>query len=249
MSEGLIVVWFSCGAASAVAAEETIRQYGDRFDIRVVNSPIAEEDEDNRRFLRDVEEWLGIDVEIERSEKFPNQSAEEVWEKRRFMSGPHGAPCTKELKKDARYQWERRNNPDWHVMGFTLDEQDRAERFMLTERENMIPVLIDAGIPKVGCYIRLAEVGIPLPRVYKLGYPNANCIGCVKATSPTYWNHVRRVHPEVFKRRAEQSKDIGSRLVRHKGERIFLDDLPPDASGQDMKSMDLECGIFCEEDQ
>lgn len=245
----MIVVWFSCGAASAVAAQETLRQYGDRYEVRIVNSPIAEEDDDNRRFLRDVQEWLGVEVEIASSSKYPDNSAVSVWEDRKFMASPYGAPCTQELKKKVRHEWESVNKPDWHVLGFTADpdERKRYERFVLTERENVLPALIDAGLSKVECYMRLAEAGIKLPRVYRMGYPNANCIGCVKATSPTYWNHVRRVHPEVFQARAEQSRRIGARLVRLNDERIFLDELPEDAEGQPMKSMDFECGLFCEE--
>ena len=39
-----IVVWFSCGAASAVAAKETICRYGEHNTIRIVNNPIKEEE-------------------------------------------------------------------------------------------------------------------------------------------------------------------------------------------------------------
>lgn len=106
-------------------------------------------------------------------------------------------------------------------------------------------MLIDAGLTKADCFRIISEAGIELPRIYRLGYPNANCIGCVKATSPTYWNHVRKVHPYVFAQRAEQSRRLGARLVRYKGERLFLDELPPDAVGLPMKGLDFECGIFC----
>lgn len=51
----MIAVWFSCGAASAVAAKLTVQQYG-RNEVRVINCPVAEEHEDNLRFLRDVQE-------------------------------------------------------------------------------------------------------------------------------------------------------------------------------------------------
>lgn len=243
----VIVVWFSCGAASAVAALETLRRYDDQCVVRVVNNPVIEEDEDNRRFLLDVERWLGIDVELATNPKYPECSAEAVWAARSFMSGPHGAPCTIELKKGARQHWEQNNHADWNVLGFTRDEKGRHDRFTLTERENVLPVLIDAGLTKEDCYRIIQEAGIELPRMYHMGYPNANCVGCVKATSPTYWNHVRAVHPEVFKRRAEQSRELGARLVRVKGERLFLDELSPDAKGRPMKGMDIECGIFCEE--
>lgn len=242
-----IVVWFSCGAASAVAAKRTVEIYGGMANVRVVNNPIKEEHEDNLRFLHDVERWLGVTVEFATNEKYPSCSCAEVWEKRRFMSGPQGATCTVALKKGARQQWERVNEVDWNVLGFTLDEKKRSDNFIRTERSNLIPVLIDEGITKKECFHILAHAGIKVPEIYSLGYPNANCIGCVKATSPTYWNHVRRMHPDVFQERSRQSRDIGARLVRVKGQRIFLDELDKDAKGQPMKNLDFECGIFCEE--
>ncbi len=51
----MIVVWFSCGVASAVAAKVTLATYGNQ-DVRIVNCPVAEEDGDNLRFKLDVEE-------------------------------------------------------------------------------------------------------------------------------------------------------------------------------------------------
>jgi hypothetical protein len=133
------------------------------------------------------------------------------------------------------------------VLGFTSEERARFERFTLTERSNVLPVLIDANLSKAECAQRLVEAGIELPRIYRQGYPNANCIGCVKATSPTYWNLVRREHPEVFRQRAEQSRRLGVTLARHKGERIYLDELPQNARGAPLKDMQTECGLFCEE--
>lgn len=40
MSKPVIAVWFSCGAASAVAAKLTIEKYGETHDIRVLNNPV-----------------------------------------------------------------------------------------------------------------------------------------------------------------------------------------------------------------
>lgn len=246
MSE-VIAVWFSCGAASAVAAKMTLNKYGSTHIVRVVNNPVVEEDDDNRRFLRDVESWLGIEIETATNSKFPSCSAVDVWDQRRYMEGIGGAPCTYELKKKARQEWEAINNPDWHVLGFTADEKARADRFMLTERDTLIPILVDEGITKSDCFRILTQASIRLPKIYSLGYPNANCIGCVKATSPTYWNHVRKMHPDVFQQRCTQSREIGAKLVRVRGERVFLDELKETDIGRPMKNMDFECGIFCEE--
>ncbi|QDP67893.1 MAG: putative uncharacterized nin region protein [Prokaryotic dsDNA virus sp.] len=249
MSKPTIVVWFSCGAASAVAAKKTIERYGSTHNIRVVNNPIAEEDADNVRFLKDVEAWLNLPIEFATHPKYPDARCVDVWEDRKFMSSPYGAPCTTTLKKEARQHWEKDNPHDFIVLGFTVEEKHRHERFALTERDNILPVLIEAGISKQDCYQIISKAGLMLPAVYFMGYPNANCIGCVKATSPTYWNHVRKYHPDVFQERADQSQRLGAKLVRYKGERISLNDLPADAVGRPLKGMDFECGIFCEEKQ
>lgn len=239
----LIVVWFSCGAASAVAAKKTIELYGDRCRIIVANNPVAEEDSDNLRFKDDVSKWIGQDIVSVDHKDYPNHSIVEIFDKRGYMGGVGGAPCTMILKREARYQFELAHNIDFHVLGFTADEKGRHERFTKVERANTIPVLIDLGITKGRCFEILDEAGIEIPRIYLLGYPNANCIGCVKANSPTYWNHVRKVHPEVFDERAEQSRRIGAKLVRVNGKRIYLDELDPKTVGGKMRS--LECGIFC----
>jgi hypothetical protein len=113
----------------------------------------------------------------------------------------------------------------------------------------VLPILIDAGITKAECFDIIKAAGISRPRIYDLGYPNANCIGCVKATSPTYWNHVREKHPDIFTERALQSRELGARLVRVNGDRIFLDELDAAARGKPMKSMNVDCGVFCEEQE
>ena len=243
----MIAVWFSCGAASAVAAKKTLEIYGKEHEIRIINNPVIEEHEDNQRFLRDVESWLGHKIEFAINPKFQSCSAYDVWEKKKYMSGVAGAPCTFELKKKARQIWEENNKADYHVLGFTLDEIQRHKRFTERERENVLPVLIDQKITKADCFQILRNAGIKLPEIYSLGYPNANCIGCVKATSATYWNLVREKHPDVFAKRLEQSKRLGVKLVTYKGKRLFLDELPIDAKGRKLKNMDFECGIFCEE--
>jgi hypothetical protein len=245
---GCIAVWFSCGAASAVAARLTLDLYGSAYDVRLLNNEVVEEGDDNRRFLRDCEQWLGHPIEDVFNPKYPEKSAEAVWDRRGAMSFPRGAPCTFHLKKEARQIWQKSNKVIWHVLGFGFEEQDRHDAFVRSELANVMPVLIDAKLTRQDCFEIIVSEGLTPPEAYGLGYPNANCRGCVKATSPTYWNHVRAVDPDVFDRRAEQSRRLGARLVRHKGERIFLDELPADAKGRPLNSLTMpECGLFCEE--
>lgn len=239
-----IAVWFSCGVASAVAAKKTIEKYGETHNILIVNNPVKNEHPDNLRFMADVENWLGQKIIKATNNKYPNADITEVFDKSKYISGTRGARCTLELKKEARYQFELANKIDWHVLGFTIDEWERQKRFNEGERENTIPVLITELITKKDCFKIVEKSGIKLPIIYSLGYPNANCIGCVKSSSPTYWNLVRNTFPDVFEERAVQSRRIGCRIVVRKGKRIFLDELLPTDKGGKIKS--YECGIFCD---
>jgi hypothetical protein len=244
MQKETIAVWFSCGAASAVAAKKIVDTYSHSHNILIVNNPVDEEDADNRRFLKDVSEWIKMPIIEATNSEIGTTSAYDVWEKRKYMSGVRGAPCTMLLKKAARYQFELNNDIDYHVLGFTVNEKDRNERFTKYERSNVIPILIDLKLTKTMCFDIINAEGIKLPLVYRLGYPNANCIGCVKSSSPTYWNLVRSTHSEVFNSRCEQSRRIGCKLVKVKGRRIYLDELKPTDRGGKMTGYD--CGIFCD---
>lgn len=239
-----IAVWFSCGAASAVASKLIVDQLGKTNEILIVNNPVKEEHPDNKRFLKDVEKWINHPIIEAKSKEFPSASIIDVFNKRKYMEGIHGAPCTYNLKKQARYEFELTHYIDYHVLGFTIDEWERQKKFNEYERNNTIPILIYNLITKADCFKILQKAKIKLPLIYSLGYPNANCIGCVKATSPTYWNLVRETFPLVFDQRAKQSRDLGCKLVRVKGKRIFLDELKSTDKGAKMKSWD--CSIFCD---
>jgi len=57
-------VWSSCDAASAVAAKSTLEKYNKTHTIMVMNDPVAEEDPDNQLFLKDVGNWLSIEIKL-----------------------------------------------------------------------------------------------------------------------------------------------------------------------------------------
>lgn len=239
-----ITIWFSNGAASAIATKQILETYSKTHNITIVNNPVLEEHEDNLRFKKDIEEYFQHEIIEAKNKNYPNASIVEIFDKRNFMSSPKGAPCTLLLKKEARYQYELNNVIDFHVLGFTVEEWERQKKFNERERSNTIPQLITSLTTKADCFKTLRKSNIKLPVVYEMGLPNANCLGCVKATSPTYWNLTRELFLKVFEDRAEQSRRIGAKLVRVKGKRIFLDELKTTDKGAKMKSW--ECGIFCD---
>lgn len=195
------------------------------------------EDEDNHRFLTDCEAWFGREITRISSEEY--LSIDEVFEGVRFMSGHHGAPCTRIMKRVPRLAFQRPG--DVHLFGYTADAADvkRAATFKANSPDLIVRFpLIERGLTKQACFALLEKAGIRRPRVYDMGYPNGNCPGCVKASSPDYWALVRLRHPEVFARRADQCRRLGARLAiigREIGEdgkpkniRAFIDEIPAD---------------------
>ena len=218
------IAWFSSGAASAVMTKLALT---DDPDVLPVQCDLGDsEDGDNRRFTQECEEWFGKPVHHIKG-AFAN--IDEVFEKRKYHAGIAGAPCTSEMKVAPRLDFQLPS--DTHLWGYTADGADvkRWERMRDTypQMKQRAP-LIERGLNKEACLAMIERAGIKPPRVYALGYPNANCVGCVKATSPNYWALVRKTHPETFERRAEQSRRFGSRLVRINDERRFLHELPAD---------------------
>jgi hypothetical protein len=234
-----VLAWFSCGAASAVAARVAIRKYGDRC-IPVYCDTSRDEHPDNMRFLRDCEAWFGRGVQVLQGKY---ATADDVFQGTRYMSGPDGARCTVELKKVPRFAFQQAD--DVHVFGLTSDEASRIADFTQRNPDMLLDwVLLDAGITKDRCYEIIADAGIRLPEMYLMGYPHNNCIGCVKATSPGYWNKIKRDFPAVFESRANRSREIGCRLVRVGGKRIFIDELKGDEEGN-WRDEAISCGPDC----
>ena len=235
-----VVCWFSCGAASAVATKLAIAENAGKLPLIIAYTEVAEEHPDNKRFLAECEQWFGQKIEILGND-FYERSIYKVFEKN-YMRTPHGSPCTRALKKQVRERFEQIN--DRQVFGYTAEEQDRLDRFLDSNAEvDIWTPLIDKGLSKEDCLAMLRNANIELPGMYRLGYHNNNCIGCVKGGAG-YWNKIRVDFPQHFERMAKLERLIGASITKSKGERVYLDELPPDA-GDYPKEQNIECSIFC----
>lgn len=233
------IVWFSCGAASAVAAMLTLRQ---QPDAQLVYCDTGAEDADSTRFMADVERWLGVTVTVLRSTDY--RDTWDVWERRSYLSGPSGAPCTRELKVKPRLAFQ--SPSDVHVFGYTAEERDRAAKFRDAWHDmEVVTPLIDAGLDKSACLAMVQNAGIEIPRLYKLGFQNNNCMPCVKASSPDYWALVRKERPSEFARMVELSRRKNVRLTRINNERRFIDEIPADwpTTSPIVPSCDFLCSL------
>lgn len=241
-----IVSWFSCGTASAVNTKLVIARYGATHDITVARCIVPEEEPDNDRFAADCEVWFGHPVMNLKSTEYA--SCEDVWERTRYMAGIGGARCTVEMKKAVRQAFEREWHPNLQAFGYTAEECDRADNFRRINPDvALVTLLIEEGLRKEDCHAIVNRAGIVIPRMYRLGFNNANCIGCVQAQSPSYWNRVRRHFPAVFDRRATLSRELGVRLVKTTSgarDRQFLDELDPN-TGSNESDPPMACSLLC----
>jgi hypothetical protein len=234
------LVWFSCGAASAVAAKMAVAKHPD-CEVLYCDT-LKYEHPDNMRFLNDVSKWIGKPITILASKKYTD--IYDVFDKTGWLIGPKGARCTLELKKNVRKEYSR--SDDVHIFGLTADESARIERF---EDQNSVECdWILNTTTKKDCYRSLQEAGIALPTMYLLGYNNNNCIGCVKGQAG-YWNKIRIDFPEAFDRMAKQERKMGVAICKSyagdgKRKKVFLDELDP-SFGRDVPLPDIECGALC----
>jgi len=235
------IVWFSRGAASAVAWLLTRRQ--DQQCIAVHCATNAEHP-DSDRFEADWCRVMNDRVTTIQSDEYVDTW--DVWEKTRWLAGINGARCTGELKVAPRLEFQRPD--DIHVFGYTADKADitRANRLRENYFEMQIETpLIDAGLTKQAVLAMVQSRGVELPLMYRLGFQNNNCIPCVKATSPDYWALVRETCPQEFARMVKLSRDLGVRMARVKGERVFIDEIPADQPTADpiVPTCDFLCQI------
>lgn len=245
-----VVVWFSAGVTSAVAAKLADERYAGGPDVLLVNTDTGSEDEDNQRFMEDVAEWLSLPLVVLRSDKY--EDTFDVYRKTGYMKNQYGARCSTELKRRVREQYQEPG--DLHVFGFDYAELHRAERFTENNPELIcwFP-LIEARIDKMQARSILLSAGISEPRTYAEGFTNANCLarGCVKG-GLGYWNFMRTARPEVFENMAKMEREIGYALNHYEtvkdGQRIktpvYLDELDPGAGNYKTEPA-IQCGLFC----
>ena len=204
----MIIAWFSCGVTSAVACKIALSLYD---DVQVFYIETGSGHPDNGRFLADCKKWYEQPIHIIRSDKYVN--VEDVLTKKRYINGPTGAACTYELKKQVRYKLEKElGSWDGQVWGFDYDpkEINRAIRLkqQYPDTKPLFP-LIERQITKPDAMGILWKAGIEIPAMYKMGYNNNNCIGCVKG-GMGYWNKIRKDFPEVFAQMAQIERDVGA---------------------------------------
>ena len=242
--ENEAVVWFSCGAASAVAGNLAIKKYGD--DVDLIYCDTGGEHESNIVFLHECEKWYGKEIKILKNPEYIDHF--DVVRKKKFITNQYGfAYCTHELKM------KMRSDAGYcdaiNIFGYTYEEIKRAEKLIAHNIDMSCEFpLIDNAVTKDDCLGIIWQQGIKMPRMYELGYSHNNCVGCVKG-GIGYWNRIRKDFPDVFKKMSELEREISVTILKYRsgekeGERMYLDELDPKA-GIMQKDPQISCGIDC----
>jgi 3'-phosphoadenosine 5'-phosphosulfate sulfotransferase (PAPS reductase)/FAD synthetase len=236
----MIIAWWSAGVTSAVATKLAIDEYG-IDNVLPVYFHIDTAHEDNARFKAECEEWYGREIVTHKAEKYNNQF--DVIRKDKYINGAGGARCTLVLKKRVRMKLEKELDYTGQVFGFEYSKKEinRAIRFS-EQYPNALPLfpLIEHKMTKPECLYYLEKQGIERPEMYKLGYGNNNCIGCVKG-GMGYWNKIRKDFPDVYAEMAKAERELGRSCLKT----TFLDELDPQA-GREQKIIMPDCGNFCD---
>lgn len=239
-----VICWFSCGATSAVACKIALKKYKDS-EVLIYYCDTGSEHFDNVRFLRDCENWFNHKIIVLKSKIY--QDIWDVFVKTKYIAGINGARCTLELKKKLRYSVQKMS--DIQVFGFDSAELKRVVRFKEENPDVTIDApLLEHNISKSQCLMLIRDQGIELPEMYKLGYTNNNCIGCVKG-GMGYWNKIRKDFPECFNKMLEIEKSLGVRMFTTTKNgiriRLSLDDLTG-KEGNYNREPGIECGVLCD---
>ncbi len=238
MIEQKKVSWFSAGVSSAVATKLALD--ADMCD-EIIYQHIDDQHEDTMRFVRECEAWFDHPITILQSNY---KTVENACLGASYLNGVYGAACTRLLKRRLRQEWEAEHrffNTFLYVWGMDSDETKRAAdlRDAMPEDDHYFP-LIEKGLTKKNAHALLESAGIQRPAMYDLGYPNNNCVGCIKG-GMGYWNKIRVDFPEVFTARAALERRIGGSCING----VYLDELDPER-GREQKIILPECGVSCE---
>ena len=235
------VCWISAGISSFMAG--WVAGNVDEW----IYIDVTDQHEDSIRFIKDCEKAIGKEIKILKSSEYADVE-DCVRTFGGFRNSHNGfAPCTNWLKKRVRKEWEfeHRDTILTYVWGMDREERHRADNLEqdMPEFYHEFP-LIDKNLSKADVHALFERTfDFPRPKMYDLGYPNNNCIGCVKG-GMGYWNKIRKDFPEVFEKRAKLEREVGNTMLKDANGYIYLDELDPNRGNINMEIMP-DCGVFC----
>ena len=207
------VVLYSGGAASWAAAKivkEDIMEPDDQITLLFADTMV--EDEDTYTFLDAGAAYLGLRVTKIADGRTPLQ----VLTDEGIIGNSRIDPCSKILKRHLLDRWfDDYPPPKTRVIGLDWTEINRYTTFKARMGGNVLAPLIDFGLSKPQVLKMVEEAGLPVQRLYKLGFPHANCGGaCIKA-GISQWTLLYRTFPDRFKHWEDGEERLRQKVGDH----------------------------------
>lgn len=217
------VVCYSGGHSSALAAVETVKQYGAENTI-LLNHNISPEVEhaDIKRFKDEVAAHLGLPITYANMEGWETLTPIRLAASQKaFQYRPGQALCTYYLKTLPFYNWLAKNFPHRDcviVYGFDHNEQHRAQRCVsvLGSKGYAVEFPLLQSTPS---FTSIETLGIERPCTYAT-QKHANCAGCLKA-GRQHWYWVFRQRPDIFEKAKAAEAHINHSIIKG----VYLDEL------------------------
>ena len=213
----MIVNSLSGGIASAAAALVMRREGLEGVNV-FANTKI--EDEDLYRFLRDLEPHIGPIVYLEEG-----RTPWEVFRDKKYIGNSRTAHCSIVLKTEQVRKYIASVDPALRpelALGMYRDEEDRLTR--AAANWHPVPVrslLIDYKVTPGEARALVERTGVPIPRLYGMGFVHNNCGGfCVRAGQGQL-NLLLEKFPERF---AWHEDEMEKTLAENPKARPFLKD-------------------------
>lgn len=237
MADQTAVVMFSGGAGSYAAAKRAIDRFSAEAttllfaDVKGVSEdPDIGEDEDCYRFIDEAAAALGVPL-VRVSD---GRTIWEVFHDDRFLGNARLANCSKFLKQRPARRWLDEHRPGGSavvVVGIDWSEGHRLRAIS----ESYAPFPVWAPMcdpPYLDRNLILDEVradGLEPPRMYRQGFPHANCGGgCVRAGHAQF-RHLLSINPgryAVWERKEQELREFLGKDVAILRDRSDADSRP-----------------------
>ena len=208
------VVMFSGGVGSWAAAKRVVAEHG-AADVTLLFADTLIEDEDLYRFLDEAAANVGAPLVRVADGRTPW----ELFNERNFISNSRIAHCSEVLKQATSRRWLRENCDPHDTMiylGIDWSEEHRYHRAAKHWKpwEVKAPLCEPPYVDKDDLFAALDEAGIPVPRLYHMGFPHNNCGGfCVRA-GHAHFKRLLEKMPERFAYHENQEEAMRARLAR-----------------------------------
>ncbi len=176
------VVSFSGGLGSWAAAKRVAAQHG-TDDLILLFADTLIEDKGLYEFLYLAAENVGGKLEVIMDGRNPWDVFEDV----RFLGNSHVDPCSRILKRELLTKWiQDRWGPKEVTVYVGIDWSEEHRLITLRKRYELYvyeaPLCDPPYLSKMTIQTMVKEAGLPIPRLYTMGFPHNNCGGfCIKA--------------------------------------------------------------------